>query len=175
MDLEIQLLNTNYKIIDNFLDKDFYKNLKYFLYSESIPWYFKSIDSPNNTKNKNGFFSFCWYNNNRPHHIKYDEQIIPILEKLNYKSTIQVRANLVCRDKDTIETNFHKDYEYENSKTAILYFTTCNAKTVLNIDNKEINIDSIENRMLIFNSNINHKVIYQTDVYKRIVINFNYF
>jgi len=25
MDIEIQLLNTNYKIIDNFLDKDFYQ------------------------------------------------------------------------------------------------------------------------------------------------------
>jgi len=175
MDMEIQPLNINYKIINNFLDKDMYKNIKYFLHSEDTPWYFKSVDSPHNTKNKNGFFSFCWYNNNRPHHVKYDEHIVPILEKLNYKSTIQVRANLIFRDKDTVETNYHKDYEHNNSKTAILYFTTCNAKTILNIDNEEIKVDSIENRMLIFNTNIKHKVVYQTDLHKRIVINFNYF
>ena len=30
MDMEIQPLNINYKIINNFLDKDMYENIKYF-------------------------------------------------------------------------------------------------------------------------------------------------
>jgi hypothetical protein len=44
----------------------------------------------------------------------------------------------------------------------------------LKINDKIISIDSKENRLLKFKSTIMHKLIYHTDVHKRIVINFNY-
>lgn len=164
----------NYKIIDNFLDKNFYENLSKILKSEDIPWYFREKDTYGGTNNKTGFFSFCFYNNDKPDHVLFEPLIIPILEKLNCFSCVQVRANLSFRDIDAIESAYHYDCDHPNVTTCILYFTNCNAKTVLKINNKEFFVDSIENRLLIFPAQTDHKLIYHTDVHKRYVINFNY-
>tara|TARA_R100000935_G_scaffold6861_1_gene14906 strand:- start:30 stop:575 length:546 start_codon:yes stop_codon:yes gene_type:complete len=165
----------DYKIIDSFLDKEHYLTVSSFLKSKSCPYYFEDSDTYKDSKNKNGFFSFCYYNNNRPDHSLFDNHIVPILKKLNYFSCVQVRANLSFRDKDSIECGIHTDYDAESLTTAILFLTKSNAKTILYVDDKPISIDNLENRILIFPSYIKHKVIYQTDVHKRYVINFNYF
>ena len=168
--------NNNYKIIDNFLDRVQLHDLKNFIYSEQLPWYHRRNDTNLDTsKNRNGFFSFCFYNEGRPDHKAFDELIVPIVIKLGGYLPVQIRANLVCRDKDTIECDWHNDFNHEEyGKTAILYLTTCNAKTLLKVPNKIIEVDCIENRVVIFKSKIKHKVKYQTDVHKRYVINFNY-
>jgi len=168
------LQNEKYKIIDNFLDKESFNNLKLFFLAEDTPWYQRIQDVPNNKNNKNGFFQLCFYNNYRVDHNGFNNYIVPILNKLDCYAPIQVRANLVLRDPDTKESGWHTDFNHsEFGKTAIFYITTSNAKTILGLD-KEIPVDSVENRMLIFKSNTLHKVIYQTDVYKRFVINLNY-
>jgi hypothetical protein len=164
----------NYKIIDNFLEKQSYEKLSNVLKSEDIPWYFRAEDVQNSTHNKNGFFSFCFYNDMKPNHILFEPLIVPILKHLKSIACVQVRANLCFRDKDSVECGYHIDYDNPNVTTGILYFNTCNAKTVLNIKGNEFFIDSIENRMLLFDAKIKHKVIYHTDIHKRYVINFNF-
>ena len=47
--------------------------------------------------------------------------------------------------------------------------------TILKINNKDIKVDSKENRMLIFNSQIKHRQLTQTDTKERMVINYNYY
>ena len=98
-----------------------------------------------------------------------------MLTKLEVDACIQVRANLVVRDKDTIECGWHTDGSNPAATTGILYLTNCNAKTVLSTKEGEVFVDSIENRMLLFPQTTRHKVIYQTDVHKRYIVNFNYF
>lgn len=170
----------NYKIIDNFLSEEFYNYLSKDLKGEDIPWFFRYEDTSKKSilnKTNNGFFSFCYYNNLRPDHPLFDKHIVPILKKLNVISCLQVRANLTVRDKDHLESGFHTDCVEEKSpciETAILYLTTCNAKTVLKIGEKKVFIDSLENRLLLFDNSIQHKVIYQNDCHKRYVINFNF-
>jgi hypothetical protein len=162
-----------YEVIDNFLEKEHFNLLKNFLLNEGTPWYFRKNDTKN-SKNKNGYFNFTWYNNCKPCFPTLKEHLAPIFNKLDVFVPIQVRANMTFRDSDTIESAWHIDYDISASTTAILYFTTCNAKTLLQIDNKEIKIDNFENRLLRFNTTINHKIIYQTDVYRRIIMNLNY-
>jgi hypothetical protein len=167
----------SYKVIDNFLEEEFYLKISNDLKSEHLPWFFKKVDvitTNDEPKNKNGFFSFCYYNNFKPDHQLFYTHMIPILEKLNVLSLLQIRANLNLRDKDSKESNFHVDYPSAKLTTAIFYLTTCNAKTVLKINNKDVLINSVENRILIFPTNIKHKAIYQNDVHKRYVINFNF-
>ena len=166
-----------YKIIDNFLEKDFYMKLSEDLKSDKIPWYKRNFDvNPNvgNTLNKNGYFTFCFYNNLQPDHPLFFEYMPSILKKLKVLSLIQIRCNLTFRDKDTIESCYHTDYNSNKAITGILFLDTCNAKTVLKIKDKEVFIDNIENRMLLFPTNILHKAIYQTDIHKRYLINFNF-
>tara|TARA_R110000782_G_scaffold185454_1_gene275614 strand:- start:87 stop:611 length:525 start_codon:yes stop_codon:yes gene_type:complete len=171
----MSLEKNSFKIIDNFLDDELYKNLNTVLKGEFFNWFIEKEDTDDNTKNLNGFFNHNFYRNNEPASPYFKTLIIPILEKLNIFSIINIRANLSLRDVDTIESGVHTDNESNSAYTAILFLTKCNAKTVLELPEKKINVESIENRMLIFKSKIKHKVIYHTDVHKRFVINFNFF
>ena len=168
--------NENYQIVDNFLDKAHYNKLKNFLYSSNVPWFFRKndVENPKTGHNSNGFFTFCWYNNSRPDYHLFDEHLSPVLNKLNCYTPIQVRANLTLRDVDSIDSDWHTDDNVVYGTTAILAFTSCNAKTLLSVDNKIISVDSCENRLIKFKSTILHKLIYSTDIHKRIVINLNY-
>ena len=163
-----------YKIIDDFLDKESYELLSKAIKSETVPWYFRAADTTGHTLNKTGFFSFCFYNHYKPDHTAFDYLILPILKKLNSIACVQVRANLCLRDIDAKESSYHFDYDHPDVTTGILYLTNCNGKTILKINGKEHSIDSIENRMLLFPAQTEHKRIYQTDVHKRYVINFNF-
>ena len=100
-----------YKIIDNFLDKNQYDKLSTYLKSEYVPWYLRKIDTRmSKTKNKNGFFSFCFYNKHEPNHSSFYEYMPPFIEKLKIQALIQIRANLTLRDIDARESSFHLDY-----------------------------------------------------------------
>ena len=92
---------TKYKVIDNFLDEDTYNKFSAYLKSEAVPWYFRSIDTTmGDTKNKNGFFSFCFYNDHAPNHDSFYEFMTPFIEQLKAEALIQIRANLTFRDID---------------------------------------------------------------------------
>jgi hypothetical protein len=49
-----------------------------------------------------------------------------------------------------------------------------NGATILD-DTKKIKIDSIENRMVVFDSQIKHCALIQSDSKRRIILNINYF
>ena len=164
----------SYKIIDNFLNNQFYEKLSYDIKGEHMPWYYTKIDVDLKKSMNNGLFTYSYYGNHKPLSDKFDEHIRPITESLDVEALILVRANLVLRDVDTIETPYHIDNNCNYATTAILFLTTCNAKTVLKVKGKDIPVDSVENRLLLFDSKIQHKVLYHTDVWKRHVINFNF-
>ena len=168
-----------FKIIDNFLQKKVYQEISNYLTSNKVPWYFidKDVigDEYGSTKNKNGYYSCCFYNKFEPDHESFYKYIPPILDKLKIRALIQIRANLIFRDIDTKESAFHADFPYSNSTTGILFFSTCNAQTILKIEDQEIAVDSVENRMLLFPTNVLHKAIYQDNLHKRYLINFNFF
>lgn len=100
--------------------------------------------------------------------------IQPLLNKLNYVSLVQVRANLTLKTNKPAESSWHMDYNYSNGKTAIFYLNTCNGFTILDKD-KQIKINSIENRIVVFDNNTHHKSFLQTDTNRRIILNINYF
>ena len=52
------LESNNYKIVDNFLDKKNYQNVKDFITSQTLDWYFRETDTGDTrvTQNLNGFF-----------------------------------------------------------------------------------------------------------------------
>jgi len=158
-----------YKTIDNFLDKEVFNNFKNILFSNNINWFFL----PHMTKEDNYFFNHCFYNHFVPQSPYYPEYIEPILKKLKVNAVCEIRANLSLKGTNQYQSNFHVDRSFE-CKTAILYMNTCNGYTVLD-ESKKIKINSEENKLLIFNSQIKHAAFSQTDVDRRIVINFNYF
>lgn len=169
------MVDLKYIVKDNFLPKDIYLNLREKLYSSEIPWYYRRNDVKGNPDSI-GFFNFCWFNDGKIQHPSFEPDIVPILKMMNCYSVFQVRANHVLTSHKNIKSSWHVDSleTNPNYKTAILMFTTCNAITQLDLNNEIIGIESIENRLILFDGNIKHMVKYQTNVPRRIVINFNF-
>ena len=71
-------------------------------------------------------------------------------------------------------TGMHNDFDdpLEYQKTGIFYMNTNNGKTIFE-DGEEI--DSIENRMVVFPASKRHAGTTHTDTIYRCVINFNWF
>ena len=155
----------------NFLDDDLYNTLNKFIFAETTPWY-KKYRTTYNGKPDITWFSHSFYDDNCPKSDVY-ELILPILNKLNCRSPINIRANLVLKTYEHIITNWHTDTNYNDAKTSILYINDCNGATIFkNNDNR---VTSESNKMLTFESLNEHATLTQTDKEERIVINFNYF
>ena len=158
------------KVINNILNKEKFLKFKEIMFSDDLAWYFKK----NMTYKDNYFFNHCFYTKNKIRsEFLFNEYIKDILDKINCVAIIGIRANLMLRKKKVYQSNYHIDRP-EKCKTAVLYMNTCNGYTVID-KNNPIKIKSEENKIIIFDSNILHKAISQTDCERRIVINFNYF
>lgn len=153
------------KIIKNFLDKKNFVDLKTYFLSD-CNWFYKQ----HMTYNDQPFFNHCFYNLHTIQSNRFD-LVEPLIKKLNMKAIMQIRANLVLAKEISYKSDLHIDVDNLNSTTAIYYLTTCNGYTL--IDGKKIK--SVENQIVIFDSNIKHQMVSQTDTPERIVINLNYF
>ena len=100
------------------------------------------------------------------------ECIVPLLDKLNVAAIIKIKANLNQRTSKIVEHGYHTDQRYPHSKTAIFYLNTCDGYT--SFKNEGI-VESVENRIVIFDSNKKHTGTSLTNDQRRIVININYF
>ena len=83
---------------------------------------------------------------------------------------LRVKANLRPRTSFPHKANWHTDIDID-SLTAIYYMNSNNGYT--EFESGEI-VNTIENRIVIFNSNLNHRGVSCTDQKRRIVLNINY-
>ena len=99
------------------------------------------------------------------------DKIIPILEKLNIKSMIRAKANLYPYSGKTLyEHEMHIDYEFPHY-AALLSLNTCDGYTKLEDGTK---IESVANRIVIFDASQKHCSTTTTSDFARINININY-
>ena len=166
-----------YKVIPNFLDAITFSALQHLIIETDFPWFKRKRQVFTKDKKELGYLTHSFYNNHNSNSAFYIDYIIPILNKLGVASVIQIRANLTPSvfyiEKGSA---FHCDYIYKSpSKTAILYLQTTNGGTEIKINNKIKFIKDEENKMLIFDSDVEHRGIVSTDSDFRYLINFNYF
>jgi len=152
--------------------QDFYKILNFFT-DFKTPWYFQEKMIPNSKNDDRGFFSHYIFRDNRIDSPAFD-LIYPLFEKLNVGPLVQIRANFVTRSDNPYECVFHNDCNYTDAKTAIFYLTSSNGYT--QFDNEEkTKIYCESNKVIVFDCKLKHKMVSQTDVNKRLLINLNYF
>ena len=162
------------RIINNFLDKDFFERLKTLIIKSEFSWFKRETMVAGSTNNL-GYFTHSFYNNHRVTSERYYEYILPILNKLDSKATITARANLtpsVFYKENSCA--FHTDQKF-NCKTAILYLNTCDGGTEFKIEDKIKFIKSEENKIVIFDTSIEHRGTKSNNTDFRYLINFNYF
>ena len=97
--------------------------------------------------------------------------IEPIIVQLGIKSLIRIKINIFPNTETIKEHGLHVDYEWPH-KSALFSINTCNGYTKLSDNTK---VESVANRMLIFDGRIQHSSTTCSNQPVRMNINFNYF
>ncbi len=154
------------QVIDNFLSEDEFKDLRDYISSTSFPWYFGLVT----TDSKIAQFVHTFYSNDTPTstwpHVKF------LRARLNMASLVRIKVNLNPKTENLI---VHKDafhIDYPDITTAVYYLNTCDGYTLFE-DGPKVN--SVENRIVIFDSNMRHTGTSCTNESGRLVMNINYF
>jgi hypothetical protein len=164
-----------YQIIDNFLDPYEFDSVRNLMESNEFPWYFSDTVVKDVEENNINMYQFthAFYKFSVPVS-SYFDGLSPILNKLNYKALIRIKANLNPATKEIFEHGYHTDFKNtdSNQKTAVFYVNTNNGSTIFEDGTK---IESVANRFIVFDTDLLHTGTTCTDQKRRIVINFNYF
>ena len=166
-----------YEVIDNFLDEKYFDNLVTFFTDRGgtekkiLPWYFVSAIAKENVIENNLFYMVHpLYDDNVPMSSLFNN-LIPLLDKLEARCLLRIKVNLYPNTEKLHEHPMHKDYPFSHS-AAILSLNTCDGYTKLKDGTK---IESVANRILLFDASGEHCSTTTTNVSARINININYF
>lgn len=99
----------------------------------------------------------------------------PIIKKLGIDESkiLRIQANLCIHNDNVYYSDWHTDYPNTDNKfkTAVYYINSCNGGT--EFKDGEI-VNSVGNRIVIFDGSKEHRSKSQTDTKRRMVININY-
>lgn len=162
-------MSDTYQIIDNFLPKKNVNEIKNIMSSSIFPWYYN--DGVSSSNDDDFYFTHIFYNNYSFQSSFVETIVFPLLEKIKPKSLIRIKGNLYPRTKFKHINNSHVDYNFEHSG-AIYYINSNDGNTILSDGTM---VESIENRLLLFDPSKPHQSTHCTDENYRMNINFNYF
>ena len=184
-----------HKVIDNFLDKEYFdslvtifinkekgvgdflerdrwheekKNMSVSQRASVLPWFFQT-DKEWTQQDKIFYMTHVFYEKNEPKTSFY-EMIKPLLAKMKIRCLIRLKANLFPNTETLHEHTMHIDYNFPHTG-AILSLNTCDGYTKLKDGTK---INSVANRLLLFDAAEKHCSTTTTNVAARVNININY-
>lgn len=165
-------------IIDNFLEPYEFDILQDQMfgadengYAQMDWWACDHINSPEDDHFQfvHQFYGYNQFVSNRSNYV------YPVLEKIpNLLTLMRVKANLLTKTPEHIFHGYHVDMADAQGlphKTAIFYCNTTNGWTQFEDDTK---VECIANRMIIFDGQLKHSSVSQTDEKFRVVMNINY-
>ena len=163
------------EVIDNFLPEDLFNPIQKLMMGTKFPWFYNSGILHPNEPDRFQFAHFFWLSG---HDSMSDHLVVldPCLVKLGVVKDGQlvgdlrrIKANLTTQTSFNKNTGFHIDYP--RMKTSIFYVNTNDGYTEFRDGSK---VSSIANRMVIFDSDLEHAGFTCTDEQNRVVVNFNY-
>lgn len=160
-------------VYDNFLQKDYFDEMFNYIVDPNLQqWAYcpKVSCKKEGIANNNYYFIHRLYEDNTPISNQYG-MIGGVIEQLKCNAIIRARLLLYTNVGEFIKHGLHIDYEY-NHKAALLYLNTCNGYTGFE-DN--VKVESVKNRMVIFDGSTPHHSTTCTDTQSRYVLSINYF
>ena len=158
------------EVIDNFLQEDDFLDLQSLLLGEYFPWYYNDyvLTTPSNFTSLNYQFIHLFYKDGikSPLYLSVE----PFITKLKVKDLFRIKANLNLKTLNHEYGGYHFD-PYMKGKIGVYYVNDNNGWT--QFKNGDI-VNSIQNRMVIFDPRLEHSSVTCTDKKRRLVINFNY-
>ena len=175
---------TPHKIIDNVLPiEEFDKLTKFIVFNPQFPLtidggvaHGPDKDNYNKDKeedNRNWYASHLSYQNHVPISNSFEpiaNILLHIFNAVNLKSLLRIKTNFYPYTHEIFEHSPHKDYDF-HCIAGVLSLNTCDGFTRLEDGTK---VDSVANRLLLFNSSQNHNSSTTTNAKGRYNININY-
>ena len=163
------------KIIDNFLPNDTFESICDIILTGDFPWHFEPKITLKKEKFDTENFKFYMVHlligKNFEKSPYYDKIVPHFYEKLNINGVRRIKINFYPYQGKFDEHLPHRDYEYEH-KGALFALNTCNGYTKFEDGTK---VESVANRMILFDPTKLHCSTNTTDDFRRVNINFNYF
>ena len=164
-------------VIDRYLPEGSFENFKTYMLSGKIPWKFTQYKVNKNESTNSFQFTHTFYRLYMPPKGNPVNQDLSPLDNLLYKlqpyMVLKIKANITPRTAEPDKTDYHTDFESPlvHQKTAIFYLNTNNGYT--EFEGGET-VESIANRLVIFDSPQRHRGVSCTDEKYRLVLNLNY-
>jgi hypothetical protein len=162
------------RIFNDYLPGDVFDNLQNVMMSSDFPWHWTSnISTCPDTNNQDRQFQFL-----HPFLIPetglvspYMQLLWPLVNKIHPAHILRIKANLNVNNSGKQLGYFHVDQYVKESKTAIFYVNTNDGYT--EFDTGET-VNSIANRLVVFDSDTKHVGYGSTECERRVLINLNY-
>ena len=165
-------------IKENFVPQDFFTKMQSLMLGEEFPWYLstpigKDLDPDHlcNPLNNVQLGHTFWFID-KPVSPFYPVCIKPFVKALGMRHLIRIKANLNLRTANIIKHGFHVDNNYDDSFTSILYVNTNDGYTEFENGKK---IESVENRLVTFDTPLKHTGTTCTNQKYRLTLNLNYY
>ena len=170
----------NVQIRDNVLAEEELRKLQNVMLLDStqnnrtIPWHISNMYESKYDimcEEKEAFFWIHTFHDRQRVESKYFDILFPLLDKINPKALVRIRANCNTITDRIIEHGYHTDVPSgANCITSIFYLNTNNGYT--EFENKT-KVQSKENTLILFAGHLAHRSINQTDKNIRINLNIN--
>ena len=169
------------KIEDNFLKQEDFNKIQNLMGEPSpFPWFYADRIVFEDDVDKFQFIH-AFYDNHMPMS-PFSNELDSIINIIQPFSIVKVRAKLLTRTPEIVETSFHVDLSLPEEQlrqwtTSIFYVNTNDGYTEFQdgrIEMENTKVKSVANRMVTFPANLRHRGVTQTDEQTRIMINFNF-
>lgn len=157
-----------FTIIDDFIEATYFKQLQEIVLGDQMPWFFQK--QVNSHDKESSYFTHILYDNYGPCS-NFWGHFTNLALRLDAKAFIRIKMNCYPRTEKIITHASHVDEDFEH-RGALFYWNTNNGKTILE---NGVKIDSVANRMLLFNAARPHQSTTCTDQPARYNTNFNFF
>ena len=160
-------------VIDNALPLEEYRTLEYIVHGNEIDWKLHNgtVGTPINFGDWR--FTHIIYHQRAELNTKYKFNFMPIFNYLKIASLISCKLNCDVYTVKPEQRPWHTDQGFHTdcTFTSIFYFNDCDGKTIFK---DGFSVESRRNRMLIFNSQLEHAGVTQTNAPRRYVLNTNF-
>jgi hypothetical protein len=153
-----------HKIYDNFLSEDEFLKIKNSILNNEFSW--NLTPNVSNLQENLKITSSYYFT----HLFETYEIFESLLGKLNPEKVIRIKANLYPSTEEIEKHSNHIDYEFENIG-AIYYLNTNNGLTILE---DTVKVESVKNRLLLFDGSKLHCSTTCSDDKCRVNINMNF-
>lgn len=163
-----------HKIIDNVLPEEQFKTIKDFILNPGFSWRLTTCvthDKEDLPITASYYFTHEFWSSFRFNTEPESQVFAPLINIMECKSLVRIKGNLYPSTETIIHHDKHIDYNFPH-KGALFYLNTNNGLTILE-DGTEV--ESVENRLLLFDPSKPHNSTTCTNDKCRVNVNFNFF